>query len=92
VTWPVLVEWKREGETTSQKEVWDGAERWWRKQLPAGGKLEWVKVDPERKLWLDEDFSNNTFHLEGEGRPALRWTLRALLGVQTQLSYFGSIR
>jgi hypothetical protein len=91
VAWPVTVEWKREGESP-QREVWDGVERWWRKTLAPGPKLEWVRVDPDAKLWLDDDLTNNFFKVKGEGRPALRWSLRALLAAQTQLFFFGSIR
>jgi hypothetical protein len=91
VSWPVTVEWKREGESP-QRETWDGAERWWRKQLPPGPKLEWVRVDPERKLWIDENLGNNSWSVEGEGRPSLRWSLRALMNAQTQLSFFSGLR
>ncbi|MFN0205081.1 MAG: M1 family metallopeptidase [Planctomycetota bacterium] len=91
IEWPVKVEWKREGES-SQFEIWNGKERWWRKALPPGPKLEWVKVDPERKLLIDSNFLNNNYFVEGDGRPTLRWTLRALLHAETQLQFFGSLR
>jgi hypothetical protein len=91
IDWPVEVEWKREGETP-QREKWDGRERWWRKRLPPGPKLEWVRVDPDQKLFMDANFLNNNYFVEGDGRPALKYTLRALLNAQSQLQFFGSIR
>lgn len=91
IQWPVEVEWKREGESP-QRDRFDGVERWWRKSLPPGPKLEWVRVDPDRKLMIDSDFSNNYHNVAGDGLPAMRWTLRALLAAQTQLQFFGSIR
>lgn len=91
IEWPVEVEWKREGESP-KREIFDGVERWWRKTLPPGPKIEWVRVDPEEKLQIDTDFNNNYYSVDGDGRATMRWTLRALLSAQTQLQFFGSIR
>jgi len=91
VVFPVEIEWKREGEEP-MRETWDGEYRWWRKRFPTGPKLEWVFVDPRRKLLIDTDLSNNERRLEGDGRAAVRWTLRALLSAETQLHALGSLR
>jgi len=91
VIFPVELEWKLEGESPT-RERWDGKERWWRKVIPSGGKLEWARIDPERKLLLDVDWSKQEATVEGDGRASARWTMRALLAAQTQLQLFGSLR
>ncbi len=91
IAWPVEVEWKRKGEEP-QRAWFDGRDRWWRRRFENGPALEWVRVDPDFRLLLDSNRTNNEYRIEADARPALRWTLRALLGAQTQLAFFGGLR
>jgi hypothetical protein len=67
------------------REAWDGRERWIRLRYP--GKVVRVALDPEGKLALDVDPSNNTW-VEERGvarRAAWKWSARFLLWLQNLL-------
>lgn len=91
IQWPVEIEYKRVGEPP-KRERFDGVERWYKKVLPAGAAIEWVHVDPDRKLFIDANYINNYYKAEGDGRAAMKWALRALTASSTQLQFFGGLR
>jgi hypothetical protein len=52
-------------------------------------KLEWVDIDPDRKVLLDVNWLNNGRRLQGDSRPAASWATRWMFLVQTLLSTVG---
>ena len=71
---------------TRKDEAWDGQYRWTRLRYP-GRKVVAAFVDPERKLALDVDPSNNAW-VEDKGearRAACKWAARYLFWLQNLL-------
>jgi hypothetical protein len=68
------------GDTVRQ--VWDGKDRWTRWEFIKPVKLVAAEVDPERKIVLDSDFTNNSKTVLPERRPALSLAVRLLSGLQ----------
>jgi hypothetical protein len=69
------------------RETWDGRDRWKRFRYDAGAKVVRAIVDPDRKLALDVDPSNNTWHEDtGQARrAATKWSARFLFWLQNLL-------
>ena len=58
------------------RETWDGRDRWRRFVYTGPEKVVSAEVDPDRKLLLDVDFTNNSRVLEPEsGRAARKFGL-----------------
>jgi Peptidase family M1 domain len=72
---------------TQKAERWDGRERWVRFRYPGPQRVVRAIVDPEHKLALDVDPSNNTWELDrgAATRAATKWSARFLLWVQSLL-------
>ena len=71
---------------TSKDEVWDGQYRWTRLRYP-GRKVVGAYVDPERKIAIDVDPSNNSW-VEDKGearRAACKWAARYMFWLQNLL-------
>jgi len=81
----ILIRFK-EGEEVTEK--WDGRERWKRYVYYRPYKLESAQVDPEYKILLDMNFTNNSRLLKPKklsiGKHSLRWMFR----FQNILSFF----
>ncbi|MGE5199787.1 MAG: M1 family metallopeptidase [Rhodospirillaceae bacterium] len=77
VALPVEVAFKFEGKPVERR-TWDGRDptKVFRFERPE--KLEWVDVDPDRKIALDVNWVNNGRRLVPDGRPAASWTARWL--------------
>ncbi len=88
VSFPVEIECKFEGQP-SERQTWDGVapSRTFRFTRPQ--RLEWVEIDPDRKVTLDADWLNNGYRLKADPRAAVRWTTRWLTLVQTLLTFVG---
>lgn len=72
---------------TEKRETWDGRDRWTRFTYKAGPKAVRAAVDPDGKLALDVDPSNNAW-IAAEGtarRAATKWALRYLVWLQNLL-------
>ena len=68
---------------------WDGRYRWHRFEEERPTRLERVRVDPDRVLLLDLDYTNNSRVLDPEPlRPAIKWASRWTLWLQDALSVF----
>jgi hypothetical protein len=69
------------------EEAWDGRERWMRFRYSGDAKVRRAVVDPERKLAIDVDPTNNSW-VEDEGRArraATKWSARFLFWLQNLL-------
>jgi hypothetical protein len=64
------------------RERWDGSYRWIRFTYEGHAKLERVVVDPDNRLIIDRNRTNNSFVVEPERRADLRWAFRLFLMIQ----------
>ncbi len=74
------------GDGTSVNETWDGQYRWTRFKYHGTAAVTRASVDPDGKLAIDVDPSNNTWVAEAPaGRAAARWASRWMLWLQNLL-------
>ncbi len=66
----------------SYRSRWDGEARWKRFRVERGPRLIDALVDPDEKILLDTDRTNNGRRPEGDPRAATRWTARAVFWLQ----------
>jgi hypothetical protein len=85
---PVEVAFKFEGKPV-ERQSWDGrdATKTFRFERPE--KLDWVDIDPDRKIALDVNWLNNGRRLTTDSRPAASWTARWLFLVQNVFTTLG---
>lgn len=57
-------------------EQWDGKYRWAKYVYERPSKVKAAEVDPERKLALDANFTNNSLLAEEDNRGAAKWYAR----------------
>jgi hypothetical protein len=69
------------------RSAWDGEARWKRYRARRGPKLLEAAVDPNEKILLDADRTNNGRRTEPDPRAASRWTARSLFWVQNLLDF-----
>jgi hypothetical protein len=68
---------------------WDGRERWKLLVEERRSKLRYAAVDPERKLMLDPNYTNNSKLLESRaGLPARKWASKWMIMLQDMLDTF----
>ena len=85
---PVEVAFKFEGKPV-ERQAWDGREPTKTFRFTRPEKLEWVDVDPDRKIVLDVNWVNNGRRIEPDSRPAASWTARWLFVLQTLFTTLG---
>ncbi len=85
VALPVEIVLRFEGGST-HRFSWDGEARWTRFRVKGPRLLEAV-VDPEEKILLDLDRTNNGRRLEADPRAASRWTARTVFWTQNLLDF-----
>ena len=85
---PVEVAFKFAGKPV-ERQTWDGRDtnRTFRFERPE--KLEWVDVDPDRKIALDVNWVNNGRRIEPDSRPAASWAARWLFLLQNIFATLG---
>ena len=66
---------------------WDGEARWTRFRAAGGPRLLEAVVDPDEKILLDVDRTNNGRRPEADPRAATRWTARAVFWVQNMIDF-----
>ncbi len=66
---------------------WDGEGRWIKFRSEAGPRLLEAVVDPDEKILLDVDRTNNGLRPEPDLRAATRWTARAVFWVQNMIDF-----
>ena len=69
-------------------DTWDGNARWkvFRYRRPA--KLMLAEVDPDRKIALDTNYTNNSKYVKRASTPALKWTARWFAWFQHLMEMF----
>jgi hypothetical protein len=85
---PVEVAFKFEGKP-AERQRWDGREPTKTFRFERPEKLEWVDVDPDRKIALDVNWVNNGRRIEPDSRPAASWTARWLFVLQNIITTLG---
>jgi hypothetical protein len=88
VYFPVEVAFRFAGRPV-ERLTWDGRDRTKTFTFVRAEKLEWVDIDPDRKVLLDVNWLNNGRRLQGDSRPAASWASRWMFLVQTLLSTVG---
>jgi hypothetical protein len=66
---------------------WDGEARWKRFRVEAGPRLVEAVVDPDERILLDTDRTNNGRRAQSDPRAATRWTARAVFWVQNMIDF-----
>ena len=69
------------------RSLWDGEARWKSFRVERGPRLLEASVDPEEKILLDSNRTNNGRRPEGDPRAASRWTARALFWLQNLFDF-----
>jgi hypothetical protein len=85
---PVEVAFKFEGKPV-ERQTWDGRDRTKTFVFERPERLEWVDIDPDRKIMLDANWINNGRRLTTDGRPAASWAARWLFLVQNLITTLG---
>jgi Peptidase family M1 domain len=83
---PIVVAFKFAGRPVERR-TWDGVARWTRFTFGYAEPLEWVDVDPERRVALDVSWLNNGRIVASDRRAPVAMTSRWLLAVQQVLSW-----
>lgn len=86
VAMPVEIVLKFEGGRT-YRSAWDGESRWKRFRVASGPKLVEAIVDPDEKILLDLDRTNNGRLATADRRAASRWTARAVFWMQNLIDF-----
>ncbi len=66
---------------------WDGEARWKRFRVENGPRLIEAAVDPEEKILLDADRTNNGRRTAPDPRAATRWTARTVFWLQNLIDF-----
>ena len=66
---------------------WDGEARWTRFRVSGGPRLIEAIVDPDEKILLDADRTNNGRRTDDDPRAAARWTVRAVFWIQNMIDF-----
>ncbi len=86
VAMPVDVVLRFEGDHVYRSR-WDGEARWKRFRVSQGPRLIEAVVDPDEKILLDADRTNNGCRPEPDLRAATRWSARAVFWVQNMIDF-----
>jgi hypothetical protein len=68
------------GETV--REQWDGKYRWVKFVYEKPSKVKSAEVDPERKLALDANFTDNSWTAQEDNRAAAKWYVRWIFWIE----------
>lgn len=72
-------------------EAWNASDRWRRIEVPAFSPLQKVQIDPERKVLLDANLTNNSWTSSTGAGATLRWGSGLVFWVQALLQFFSAI-
>ena len=68
---------------------WDGVERWKRLTRVTPDRLARAEVDPDHRLWLDANWTNNSRRTVPDRTAAATWSARVLFWVQQLVAFTG---
>ncbi len=88
VIFPLDIAFKFEGQPL-ERATWDGRDRTIEYRFTRPGRLEWVGVDPDRKVLLDVDWLNNARRLKSDRRVSTRWAAMYLFWIQNLIAFIG---
>ena len=86
VAMPVEILLRFEGGKT-YRSTWDGEGRWKKFRVAGGPRLAEAVVDPNEKILLDLDRTNNGRLVTADPRAASRWTARAVFWMQNLIDF-----
>jgi hypothetical protein len=69
----------------TERRQWDGQYRWVKYELVTPSKLESVVVDPDHKLLLDANWSNNSYVVKRKSGTTVKWSSSLLFWMQQVL-------
>jgi peptidase M1-like protein len=85
---PQVVELTFEG-GRRERVSWDGAARWKELKRTTKDRLQRAEIDPDHRIWLDVNWTNNSRRTAPDHRVATTWTARVLFWVQQVVSLAG---
>ena len=88
VVFPVEIELKFEG-LAPERRQWDGRDRTLTYRTTGPRKLEWARIDPDRKIPLDVDWLNNARRIESDGRVAAKLAAGVVFWMQLLIALIG---
>jgi hypothetical protein len=88
VTVPVEIAFTFEGQPP-ERLTWDGRDEWRKFTFRRPHRLEWVQLDPDRRLLLDVSWLNNARRVQADHRVATKWTARWFFWLQNVLRLVG---
>jgi len=65
-----------------EKKVWDGEYRWVRYTFKKPSRLQSAEVDPDHKIFLDINYTNNSKAMNPRKLPAYKWAFRWMFWLQ----------
>jgi len=65
-----------------EKKVWDGKYRWVRYTFKKPSRLQSAEVDPDHKILLDVNYTNNSKAMNPRKLPAYKWAFRWMFWLQ----------
>jgi hypothetical protein len=68
---------------------WDGVERWKKLTRVTPDRLVRAEVDPDHRLWLDANWTNNSRRTVPDRTAAATWSARVLFWVQQLVAFAG---
>jgi hypothetical protein len=74
---------------TTERIKWNGVDRWKRFTVTRRTRVMSADVDPDRRIWLDVDWMNNSRRLEPDTTVATTWAARCLYWLQQSLALVG---
>ncbi len=90
VVYPVEIFMRFENGETERKQ-WDGQYRWVKYEFVKPSKLTFVVIDPEHKLILDTDWSNNSHVIKTKNATTVKWSSSLLFWVQQILQTLSAL-
>ena len=72
-------------------EYWDGKERSFEFAYKGKNKIEWAILDPEKKIYMDSNFNDNSYSVQPERSPLWKVISRFFFWVQNAMLSLGSL-